>query len=127
MSNLKYYLLQNFFIGGLVIASVSYISTFLSPLLGAIWWSFPVTLIPSMYFMHVNNKSNKYIAKFIMGTFVGYILLFISSSSFIYFLNKYDNSKNIILPILFTFMVWFIFSFILYNILKNSKYIKLFE
>lgn len=127
MSSLTYYLIQNFIVGGLVIASVSYISTFLSPLLGAIWWSFPITLIPSMYFMHVNNKNNKHIAKFIMGTFVGYILLFISSISFIYYLRKYNNSNNILYPIIFTFIIWIFFSLILYCIVKNSDYNYIFE
>tara|TARA_B110001450_G_C17579591_1_gene464341 strand:- start:210 stop:593 length:384 start_codon:yes stop_codon:yes gene_type:complete len=127
MSNLLYYLIQNFFVGGLVIASVSYISTFLSPLLGAIWWSFPITLIPSMYFMHVNSKNNKHIAKFIMGTFIGYILLLISSISFIYYLHKYNNSNNILYPIVFTFFIWLFFSLILYCIIKKSDYINFFE
>ena len=38
-------------LGGLISASISYIGTYLSPLLGAIWWSFPISLIPTIYFM----------------------------------------------------------------------------
>ena len=57
-------LIENFIVGGMVTASVSFIGTFMSPTLAAIWWSFPVSLLPSMYFMHQYGRDNKYIAKF---------------------------------------------------------------
>ena len=78
MNSLFYDLLQNFVLGGLISASISYIGTYLSPLLGAIWWSFPISLIPTSYFMKESGKSNKFIAKFTLSTTYALILLLIT-------------------------------------------------
>ena len=76
MPSTIYNLVQNFLMGGAIVASISYIGTFMDPLLGAIWWSFPVSLLPTIYFMKKNKKSNDYIAKFTLSTTFALILLF---------------------------------------------------
>jgi len=68
-------LLINFLLGGTIVASVSYIATFMNPVLASIWWSFPLSIIPSMYFMKQNGKSNQYISKFLLSTTFALILL----------------------------------------------------
>ena len=35
---------------GCLITVISYIGTYLDPLLGAIWWSFPISLIPTLFY-----------------------------------------------------------------------------
>jgi hypothetical protein len=57
-------LINNFFVGGFTIATTSYLATYLSPLLGAIFWSYPLTILPSIFFMKGEKKSNKTISKF---------------------------------------------------------------
>lgn len=52
-------LFRSFVIGGLVISSTSYIATFMSPLLGAIWWSYPFSVVPTVIYMKQNGKSNE--------------------------------------------------------------------
>jgi len=55
-------LLINFLLGGTIVASVSYIATFMNPVLASIWWSFPLSIIPSMYFMNkMVNPINIYL------------------------------------------------------------------
>ena len=61
-------LIQNFFIGGAIVASISYLANFVSPLVAAIWWAFPLSLIPSMYYMHRQGRSNKKISQFVLAT-----------------------------------------------------------
>lgn len=39
-------LIKNFIVGGFTIATTSYLATYLSPLLGAIFWSYPLTILP---------------------------------------------------------------------------------
>ena len=63
MSSILYSLIQNFIIGGSIIASISYLGTFFDPLIGAIWWSFPISLLPTLFFMKKHGKDDKYIAK----------------------------------------------------------------
>ena len=69
-------LIINFFIGGFVTSSISYSGTFLSPMVAAIWWAFPVSLLPSMYYMHQQGKSNSYVANFTLTTTYALIILF---------------------------------------------------
>jgi hypothetical protein len=68
-------ILQNFFLGGSCVAFTSYLGTFMNPLAGAIFWAYPITILPSVFFMRKQKKSNKYIAKFLLSTTFALILL----------------------------------------------------
>jgi len=119
-------LIQNFFLGGFVTASISYIGTFFSPVVAAIWWAFPVSLLPTLYFMHKEGKDNKYLAFFSYTTTFALIVLFFTTMAMSYF---YDNSKNdFFMPILKTVGVWAVLSTIYYFIVQatglQKKFIK---
>tara|TARA_Y100000389_G_scaffold188357_1_gene210831 strand:- start:703 stop:1038 length:336 start_codon:yes stop_codon:yes gene_type:complete len=104
--------------GGLITASISYIGTYMDPLLGAIWWSFPISLIPTIYFMKDTGKSNKFIAQFTISTTYSLVLLFISC----FFMGHYLNtSDDIAMPIIKAIGVWFIASVIFYTVIKRFK------
>lgn len=118
MTSLLYELFQNFILGGLITASISYIGTYMDPLLGAIWWSFPISLIPTIYFMKETGKSNKFMAKFTISTTYALILLFISCGFMSYFFTKHDG---IVIPIIKATGVWFIASAIFYTVIKHFK------
>jgi len=118
MNPLLYDLLQNFILGGLITASISYIGTYLNPLLGAIWWSFPISLIPTIYFMKESGKSNKFIAKFTISTAYALILLLISCVFMAYYINK---SNSIFIPIGKSIVVWLIVSIIFYYTIKHFE------
>jgi len=118
MNTLLYELFQNFIMGGLITASISYIGTYMDPLLGAIWWSFPISLIPTIYFMKDTGKSNKFIAQFTISTTYSLVLLFISC----FFMGHYLNaSDDIAMPIIKAIGVWFIASVIFYTVIKRFK------
>lgn len=118
MNTLLYELFQNFIMGGLITASISYIGTYMDPLLGAIWWSFPISLIPTIYFMKETGKSNKFIAQFTISTTYSLVLLFISC----FFMGHYLNtSDDIAMPIIKAIGVWFIASVIFYTVIKRFK------
>ena len=68
-------IIQNFILGGAAVALTSYIGTFLNPLAGAIFWAYPITILPTIFFMKKQNKSNKYISKFLFSTTFALILL----------------------------------------------------
>jgi hypothetical protein len=68
-------ILQNFILGGAAVAFTSYIGTFLNPLAGAIIWAYAITILPSVFFMRKQKKSNKYISKFLFSTTFALILL----------------------------------------------------
>ena len=118
MNTLLYELFENFIIGGLITASISYIGTYMDPLLGAIWWSFPISLIPTIYFMKQTGKSNKFIAQFTISTTYSLVLLFISCFFMGHYLNRSDD---IAMPIIKAVCVWVIASVIFYNVIKRFK------
>lgn len=111
-------LFRNFILGGSIVASISYIGNYLSPLLGAIWWSFPLSLLPTLWFMKENGKDNKYLAKFSLSTTYALSLLLISTISLAYFFKK---SKGFVEPVGKATLVWFICSIIFYLGIKFFK------
>ena len=102
--------------GGAIVASISYIGTYMDPLLGAIWWSFPISLLPTLYFMKKNNKSNKYIAKFTLSTTFALVLLLLSCFCLSYFINR---DSGLLMPVLKSAMIWLVASIIFYFSVKD--------
>lgn len=92
-------LFRNFLIGGTIISSVSYLTTFVNPLIASIWWSYPISILPPIYFMKANGKTNEQIYKFLLSiTFVLFI-----SFGYVYLLSYYiknSKSKDLTMPIL---------------------------
>jgi len=118
-------LITNFFIGGFVTSSISYSGTFLSPMAAAIWWAFPISLLPSMYYMHQQGKSNSYIAEFTLTTTYALIILFFTTMALGYFFKWEKNSFWF--PILKSVGVFLVLSIIYYIIIKTfglEKYFK---
>ena len=67
---------RNFMIGGTIIASVSYLATFVNPLTASICWSLPFSILPIIYFMYSNGKTTEYISKFLLcATFMLFLLI----------------------------------------------------
>ena len=75
MNNITKDLIQNFAIGGASVAATSYLGTFMSPLAGAIFWSYPITILPTIFFMKQQKKTNGDIGKFLFSTTFALFLL----------------------------------------------------
>ena len=87
-------ILTNFVTGGAVVASVSVLATYMSPLLGAIWWSFPFTILPSIYFMRKHGRSNQDVSMFLKNTTFAFILVLIAVYSMSYYFNNLSAFDN---------------------------------
>ena len=107
----------NFFLGGAIVASVSYIGTQMSPLLGAIWWSFPLSLLPSLYFMKSNGKNNQYLARFSLSTTYALALLAASTICLAHFLSK--SKDGFAVPVMKATAVWLVLSVVFYIAVKR--------
>jgi hypothetical protein len=79
---------MNFLVGGSVVASVSVLATWMSPVVGAIWWSFPFSLIPSVYFMRVHGRSNQDVSTFLRSATFAFMLLLIATYAMSYCFNQ---------------------------------------
>ena len=117
-------LIKNFILGGLTIASVSYIATFLDPVLAAIWWSYPISIIPVIYFMKQNRVTNSHISRFLLGITVVTILTLISCYLLSYFIK---NSKTGLLePIVKSSLWWMLSCALFYGLVKYGGYTEYF-
>ena len=115
-TNIKTELFKNFILGGLTIASVSYMATYLNPMIASIWWSYPISIIPVLYFMKQNGVNNSHMSKFMLGITV------VSSLTVIccYLLSFYikNTKEGITSPIIKASLFWIISSALFFFIVK---------
>lgn len=116
MNSVTVNLIQNFLIGGTLVALTSYVGTFFSPLVGAIFWSFPISILPTLYFMKQNNKSNEYISKFTLSTTYALALLVVTTFFLSYFIKQ--ERKGITKAVVKTTIVWLASSILFYILVK---------
>ena len=112
-------LIKNFFLGGAVVASISYLAAFVSPLMGAIWWAFPLSLVPSMYYMHTQGKSNKEVGQFALATTYALGILFITTFAIGKFYEK--EKKSFWMPLVKGVGVYLVVGSIFYAFIKYLK------
>ena len=122
MSDVAFQLAQNFVLGGLIVASISYLGTFLNPVAAAIFWSYPISILPSIYFMKKNGKNNQYVSKFLYSTTLALVLLLLSTFAMGKFISKANNSDSILPPIAKATGLWVIGSIIYYLGIEYGGY-----
>jgi hypothetical protein len=83
--------ITRFIVGGFIVVSTDYVAEQIGPTLGALWWAFPFTLLPTMYFMHQNGQKKGFIASFIYTAAWANILLMFVLFSLSYFLRTGNN------------------------------------
>jgi len=112
--------LINFLVGGTVVATVSVFATWMSPIAGAIWWSFPLSIIPSIYFLRYHGKSNQYVSVFLRSTTYAISLLVLATLIMSYYFSKlkpYDEKWSIAI---FKTVGWWIFLSSIFYFIVNK-------
>jgi hypothetical protein len=92
-------MVQNFAIGGAAVAITSYLGTFMSPLAGAIFWAYPITILPTIFFMRQQNKSNAVISKFLLSTTFALILLMGVTFLLSYLVGRSSPTESLWVPV----------------------------
>ena len=92
-------ILLNFVLGGISVAGTSVLGDYMSPLAGAIFWAYPITIIPSLFFMKQNGKDNEYLSKFLISTTFGLLLLGGTTIAMSYFIKNYPKDDSLWKPI----------------------------
>ena len=118
MSTIAYDVLKNFIVGGMMTAGISYMGTYVDSLTGAILWSIPVSIIPTIYFMRESGKSSVYISRFVYTTTFALLLLVLSCGILAYYIKKDDD---IVMPIVKATMVWVFASSLFFYVVKRYK------
>lgn len=120
MSSILYGLFKNFMIGGLIVSSISYLGTYFDPLIAAIFWSFPISLLPTLFFMKKHGKDNKYLSKYLISTTYALILLLLSTVSLSMFI-KSDKNNSLWVSILKSAGLWAVASMFFFGGIKYFK------
>lgn len=118
MSTIAYDVLKNFIVGGMMTAGISYMGTYVDSLTGAILWSIPVSIIPTIYFMQESGKSSVYISRFVYTTTFALLLLVMSCGILAYYIKKDDD---IVMPIVKATSVWVLASSLFFYVVKRYK------
>ena len=92
-------ILINFVLGGVCVAGTSWLGAFLNPLAGAIFWSYPITILPSLFFMRQQGKNNEYLAKFLISTTFGLILLMGTTIALSVIIKHSSSSSSLWIPV----------------------------
>ena len=118
MSTIAYDVLKNFIVGGMMTAGISYMGTYVDSLTGAILWSIPVSIIPTIYFMQESGKSSMYISRFVYTTTFALLLLVLSCGILAYYIKKDDD---IVMPIVKATSAWVLASSLFFYVVKRYK------
>ena len=118
MSSIAYDVLKNFIVGGMMTAGISYMGTYVDSLTGAILWSIPVSIIPTIYFMQESGKSSMYISRFVYTSTFALLLLVLSCGILAYYIKKDDD---IVMPIVKATSAWVLASSLFFYVVKRYK------
>jgi hypothetical protein len=118
MTKLTTDILKNFIVGGMMTAGISYMGTYVDSLTGAILWSIPVSIIPTIYFMRESGKSSLYISRFVYTITFALLLLVLSCGIMAYYIKKDDD---IVMPIAKATTAWVFASALFFIVVKKYK------
>lgn len=111
-------LVKSFVLGGTIAASIGYTANFLSPVVAAIFWAFPLSLLPAVYYLIDRGRTSKYVANFVLTTTYALIILFITTMALGYF---YKGQKNPSFwpPVLKALLIYVVLGISYYWIIKH--------
>ena len=112
-------IIESFIMGGCAVSITSWLGTHMNPLIAAIFWSYPLTILPTLYIMEKTKKTNKYISQFLVSTTFALILLMLVTFVMARFIRNSEN-KSIWIPIMKATGVWFISGIAFYYTIKYT-------
>jgi Kef-type K+ transport system membrane component KefB len=95
-------------------------ATFLNPMVAAIWWSYPISIIPVLYFMKQNGVNNSHISRFMLGITIVSLLTVICCYLLSYFIK--NSKEELISSIIKASLFWILSSAIFYLLVNYFGY-----
>ena len=115
-------LARSFTLGGIIVASVKYITKYLSSKYAAIVWSFPLSIIPSIMFMYIDGRKSKDIIDQTKDYAIYFPTLLIFLWVMSYTINKFGKYRGgIYYAMAITLTIWGICCVILFNLIPLFK------
>lgn len=111
--------LNTFFGAGLTSTLIYYITEKFNPIIAAIIWTVPFTMIFPIYSMHKDGKSNKFLGKYLKTQTYSMFLLVIWLFATAHFLEIAIKNDGVLIPMLKGTGIWLIISILYYILIKN--------
>lgn len=111
--------LNTFFGAGITSTLVYYLVQKFDPIIAAIIWTVPFTIIFPIYFMNKDGKTNKFLGKYLKAQTYSMFLLVIWLFATAYFLERATKNDGVLIPILKGTGIWLIISVLYYILVKN--------
>lgn len=111
-----------FITGGLIVSGTTYLTQFVSPKVAAIFWAFPFSLLPTIFFLWKGGEKIEKIKKYVTDTIPGMavLLCFILGYVFSTKLEFIQKSKyGPLYSLIGAVLLWSIAAFIMYKFLPN--------
>ena len=111
----KELLVINFFIGGITVVCVSFLANYVNPILAAILWSFPFTIVPAIDFLYKCNRSHQYVSNFLKKSSIYLILCMMTVYLMGFFIGRMEPyDKNYYKALLKSTICWILISSLFY-------------
>ena len=104
---------------GISAAGVYYLAMYVDPLIAAIAWTLPFTMIFPIYNMHKEKKTNAFISKFLRTQTYSMFLLVAFMYATAYFIDIAPKDGGVVIPMLEGFGVWAVMGIAYYIIVKK--------
>jgi O-antigen/teichoic acid export membrane protein len=111
--------LNTFFGAGVTSILIYYLVEKFNPIIAAIIWTLPFTMIFPIYSMHKDSKSNKFLGKYLKTQTYSMFLLVVWLFATGYFLETAIKNDGVLIPMLKGTGVWLIISILYYILVKN--------
>jgi len=111
-------LLVKMILGGLIVATTSYIANSVSPLYAGLFWSFPINLIVLYFIFLYDNTSSSHISQFFATTALGLINLSAFCLAMSITLYNYENIYPAKLLLIST-VIWAIMGYLSFGIITK--------
>ncbi len=118
MNNKQYInIIFTFLFGGFIVILVSLISENVSNTIAALLWAFPFTVIPTLCYFHLQNKSSKHILDFLWKILFSILILFFNVL-ILFYIYKFTN--NLFISLSITCFIYIVLS-LTYIYYENGK------
>lgn len=117
-SSVAYGVLKSFLMGGTITGLISIVTMYFTPLVSAIIWAYPVTLVPTVFFMKSQGKKNTTIAKFLLSAAFALVVLMATTFMLSYEVDHAPSDESLVEPVLASTAGFVVSGLLFYGIIK---------
>ena len=120
MTTNYYEIIIVFLLGGITVSVTGMLANLANPLIAALVWSYPISVIQSMLYIKSQGKNNTYLSKFLLSVSLGLPLMMATILALRYFIMNSQNTNSLMGLIGKASLIYLVSGLIFYGIIKMS-------